>query len=431
MLMDKWARTLKAFDDLLLNILVLTLPILIYSKLRMDKPYQEPSIFNPKWVFAYCSPLAVFCISHPLFSAGEISYDLSLIPLLAAFLYGGIGSGLIVSAVEIVFSYYFHGPEVEWVALITVFLIPFILSFIYLSNWKHKSPKIMFPALLALICAFATFCVSLFDSFTNEIPFTLSSILIGLGYCVIHMLTMSMITFLIEHIKENLALRQEFQKSEKLNVLSELAASVAHEIRNPMTVARGFMQILNQSQVSEEKKRMYTAMVIEEIDRAQNIISDYLSLAKPQAEKLEKLDASTLSQKLANLINPYASLLNVQIAFEMESYLWILANGEKLMQCLVNLTKNGIEAMPDGGTLQIRGYKEKDLVRIEIRDNGIGMTHEQLERLGTPFYSTKQKGTGLGMMVSYRIIKTFGGTIDVTSQLNKGTCFVVTLPGAS
>jgi two-component system sporulation sensor kinase B len=422
---------LKAFDDLLLNIMVLTVPILIYYKLRLDKPYQEQSIFNPKWVFAFCSPVAVFCICHPLISTGEISYDLSLIPLLAAFLYGGIGSGLIVSAVEIAFSYYFHGPEVVWVALITVFLIPFILSFIYLSNWKHKSPKVMFPALLALVTAFASFCVSLIDTLTNEIPFTLSFILLGLGYCLIHMLMMWVITFLIEHLKENMAMRREFQKTEKLNVLSELAASVAHEIRNPMTVARGFMQILNQSQVSEEKKRMYTAMVIEEIDRAQSIISDYLSLAKPQAEKLEKLDASSLSQKLANLINPYASLRSVEIAFDMEPSLWIVANGEKLLQCLVNLTKNGIEAMPDGGTLHIKGYTLNGIVRIEIRDSGIGMTHEQLERLGTPFYSTKLKGTGLGMMVSYRIIKTFGGSIDVTSQLKKGTCFIVTLPGAS
>jgi two-component system sporulation sensor kinase B len=422
---------LKAFDDLLLNIMVLTVPILIYYKLRLDKPYQEQSIFNPKWVFAFCSPLTVFCISHPLISSGDYSYDLSLIPILAAFLYGGIGSGLIVSAVDIAFSYYFYGPEVIWVVLLTVFLIPFILSFIYLSNWKHKSPKVMFPALLALVTAFASFCVSLIDTLTNEIPLTLSFMLIGLGYCLIHMLMMWVITFLIEHIKENMAMRREFQKSEKLNVLSELAASVAHEIRNPMTVARGFMQILNQSQVSEEKKRMYTAMVIEEIDRAQSIISDYLSLAKPQAEKLEKLDASSFSQKLANLIIPYASLRNVQIAFEMEPSLWIIANGEKLLQCLVNLTKNGIEAMPDGGILQIKGYKVNGIVRIEITDSGIGMTHEQLERLGTPFYSTKQKGTGLGMMVSYRIIKTFGGSIDVTSELNKGTCFIVTLPEAS
>jgi two-component system sporulation sensor kinase B len=431
MLIDKWARTLKVFDDLLLNFMVLTVPILIYYKLRLDKPYQEQSIFNPKWAFAFCSPLAVFCICHPLISTEEITYDLSLIPLLAAFLYGGIGSGLIVSAVEIAFSYYFHGPEVVWVALITVFLIPFILSFIYLSNWKHKSPKVMFPALLALVTAFATFCVSLIDTLTNEIPFTLSFILIGLGYCLIPMLMMWVITFLIEHLKENMAMRREFQNSEKLNVLSELAASVAHEIRNPMTVARGFMQILNQSQVSEEKKRMYTAMVIEEIDRAQSIINDYLSLARPQAEKLEKIDASSLSQKLANLINPCASLRSVEIAFDMEPSLWIVANGEKLLQCLVNLTKNGIEAMPDGGTLQIKGYKMNGIVKIEIRDSGIGMTHEQLERLGTPFYSTKLKGTGLGMMVSYRIIKTFGGSIDVTSQLKKGTCFIVTLPGAS
>jgi two-component system sporulation sensor kinase B len=418
-------------DDLLLNILVLTVPILMHYMLLFSKPYHEDTIRNPIWVLILCSPAAVFSVCHPLFLLEEIPYDLRLIPILVAFLYGGTGSGLIVSAVVMAFSYSFLRPELALMSVITPLLLPIILSFIYLSNWSPKSPKVMFPALLALVCSLATFCVSLFNPLHDHIFLTLSLFPAGLGYSLIHLLIMWMITFLIKHINENNAMRRELHKSEKLNVLSELAASVAHEIRNPMTVARGFMQLLNQSQVSDEKKRMYTSLVIEEIDRAQSIISHYLSLAKPQAEKIEKLDVSILSQKLANLISPYASLHGVQIDFEMEHSLWIEVNGEKLLQCLVNLTKNGIEAMPDGGTLQIKGYKYKENVMIEIKDSGVGMTNEQLERLGTPFYSTKQKGTGLGMMVSYRIIKSFGGSIDVTTQLKKGTCFIVTLPASS
>ncbi|UJF31937.1 ATP-binding protein [Paenibacillus hexagrammi] len=233
---------------------------------------------------------------------------------------------------------------------------------------------------------------------------------------------------MIEKLKENVAIRRELHRTEKLAVLSELAASVAHEIRNPMTVARGFMQVLNQAQVSESKKQIYTAMVIEEIDRAQSIINDYLSFAKPQAETLESIDISSLIQKLMNLISPYASLRDVQIKVQFEPGLWIHGHLEKMIQCLVNITKNGIEAMPKGGTLQLRGYRQNGRVILEIHDDGVGMTHEQIDQLGTPFYSTKHKGTGLGMMVSYRIIKNLSGEISVTSQLNKGTCFKISLP---
>ena len=169
-------------------------------------------------------------------------------------------------------------------------------------------------------------------------------------------------------------------------------------------------------------------MVIEEIDRAQSIISDYLSFAKPQAEKLEELDVSTLSLKLSNLINPYASIRGVEIHFDMENPLLIKANSEKMIQCLVNLTKNGIEAMPSGGHYKSPASRKARRLFSKLQITGIGMTAEQIDRLGTPFYSTKDKGTGLGMMVSYRIIKTFGGLIEVTSQPDQGTCFTISLP---
>lgn len=143
---------------------------------------------------------------------------------------------------------------------------------------------------------------------------------------------------------------------------------------------------------------------------------------------MEELDLSTLAHKISNLITPYAAMRGIEIVFDIQADLRIKANSDKITQCLINLTKNGIEAMPDGGHLHIAGYRKDHSIILQIKDTGVGMSEEQVQRLGTPFYSTKNKGTGLGLMVSYRIIKNFGGKIDVHSQENLGTCFTISLP---
>ena len=298
---------MNVIDDLLLNILALTLPILLCHILGWIDPVPSALMYQTRaFTGLICSLAAIFCMSHPFFTTTGNNFDLRTIPLLIAFLYSGIRPGLAVSAIILAYSYYVDGSDFLWIVTLSALLVPFILAFIALSNWKHLTPKVMFPSLLAFISALATFCMTMLYRIVSNVPVDRSFLLYGLLFCLVQMLTMWLLTYLIVRISENVAMRQEVQRSEKLNVLSELAASVAHEIRNPMTVARGFMQILSQSQVTEEKKRIYTTMVIEEIDRAQSIITDYLSFAKPQAEKLEEVDVSTLSLKLSNLINPYA-----------------------------------------------------------------------------------------------------------------------------
>ncbi|NOV04146.1 ATP-binding protein [Paenibacillus planticolens] len=421
---------MNIFDDLLLNILVLTIPIVLTHIVWLDRPGTLDSYdkYGKVVITIICSLAAIFCMTHPFFKSIGDHFDLHIIPVLIAFLYSGIRSGLFVSGVILAYAYIMNGPSFFWIVTLLAILVPFILAFIALSNWKHITPKVMFPTLLAFVSALATFCITLLYRVGSFIQVDHTFLFYGLLYCLVHLLTMWLLTNLISRIRDNVKTRQEIQRSEKLNVLSELAASVAHEIRNPMTVARGFMQILSQSQVPEEKKQVYTAMVIEEIDRAQSIITDYLSFAKPEAEKLEQLDISSLSPMLSNLLDPYAAARGVDLQIHMENSLFIQGNLDKMMQCLVNLTKNGIEAMPTGGPLRIIAFKKGAQIILKIMDTGVGMTAEQINRLGTPFYSTTNKSTGLSMMVSYRIIRTFGGDIEVASQPDQGTCFTISLP---
>ncbi len=154
---------MNVIDDLLLNILVLTLPILLCHILWLDRP--GPISFNrfkSEHLSCFiCSLAAIFCMSHPFFTITGNNFDLRTIPVLVAFLYSGIRSGLAVSAIILAYTYYIDGSDFLWIVTLSALLVPFILAFIALSNWKHLTPKVMFPSLLAFISALATFCMTM------------------------------------------------------------------------------------------------------------------------------------------------------------------------------------------------------------------------------------------------------------------------------
>ncbi|MEH7393124.1 ATP-binding protein [Bacillus sp. JJ1474] len=233
----------------------------------------------------------------------------------------------------------------------------------------------------------------------------------------------------MEQILHKTKILRELQRAEKMNAIGQLAASVAHEIRNPMTVVKGFLQIfLAKDQMSDEE-RMYIRLMIEEMSRAETIINDYLSLAKPDIEQTEKVDAAETASKVLDLMNSYAMMSkNIMVVPTLNEGVFIQGNISELKQVLINILKNGIEAMKVGGTLSISVYKDEKYGVFEISDTGIGMSAEELERLGTAFYSLKEKGTGIGLMVCYQIIERMQGKIEVQSQNGKGTTFKIFIP---
>jgi signal transduction histidine kinase len=233
----------------------------------------------------------------------------------------------------------------------------------------------------------------------------------------------------IDHIMQKTKLLKELQRAEKMNAIGQLAASVAHEIRNPMTVVKGFLQIfLSKDELSQEE-HMYVKLMIDEMNRAETIINDYLSLAKPDIEQMEKVNGGELTNKVVDLMNSYAMLSkNIELKTCIEENVIIKGNKSELQQVLVNIVKNGIEAMKDGGLLSIRVYKSHGFGIIEIEDTGIGMSREELDRIGTAFYSLKEKGTGMGLLVCYQIIERMKGSIHVKSEKGKGTIFIISIP---
>ncbi|OAH58334.1 hypothetical protein AWH48_18335 [Domibacillus aminovorans] len=234
-----------------------------------------------------------------------------------------------------------------------------------------------------------------------------------------------------EEITERKRTEELLRKSEKLEIVSHLAASMSHEVRNPLTAARGFMQLLHEDP-SLENGGHFLDIALKEIDRATEIINDYLTFAKPAPITVEKVNVLEEIQSTIQIITPLANMnaVHISFTFNKQANYFILGERSKLQQGLINILKNGIEAMPNGGKLQLNLLSNEFNVQIDIQDTGIGMTPQQLSRLGEPYFSTKgnEKGTGLGMMVSFSLIKGMNGQIRVTSEVNKGACFSILFP---
>lgn len=229
-----------------------------------------------------------------------------------------------------------------------------------------------------------------------------------------------------EHNKMDELLR----RSEKLTTVGQLAAGVAHEIRNPLTTLRGFLQMQQQTKTINT---MHTDVMLAELDRINLIVSEFLILAKPQAVQFQTKDVRFTVGDVVSLLDSEAHLHNIEfeVLFSQQP-VFVHCEENQLKQVFINVLKNAMEAMPKGGkiALQLEAGQGGQAV-LRVIDEGEGIAKERLHKLGEPFYTNKEKGTGLGLMVSQRIIESHRGTMLIESELGKGTVVTITLPLAS
>lgn len=407
-------------EILLLNFLFLLIPFLIYITFFDTK---TPRNFGLVLTFLAIITM-ILCMSYPIHLKSGFIFDLRYIPVIIIGLYLGYQNIVILYVALNIYRFFIGGDGFVQSFLFSTF-ISIVMSLCHRKfislNGRYRIYFAVFASFLTMV--FYIFTLSFQVILNREFwMLTLNSVT---TYVVMTMIIMS----LIERVLSNIKARDLIIQSERFQVISELSASVAHEIRNPLTTTHGFLQLLSQSQDMQIKEKDYVKYSLQELQRAEKIVSDFLAFSKPQDEDMVDSDFKEEMEYAKNILMPYANMHNVLIQVNFHNSLHKRVNKSLIKQCFINLYKNGIEAMKDeGGILSIDVSEQKKNIIIKIQDSGIGMTNEEIISLGKPYYSTKKHGTGLGMVMVYNAIHKVGGNIKVESQKGKGTTFTLIIP---
>lgn len=224
-------------------------------------------------------------------------------------------------------------------------------------------------------------------------------------------------------ITEVKRLEKEMVRMDQLNLVGEMAASIGHEVRNPMTTVRGFLQMMEEKGDCRKYKNYFNLM-IEELDRANSIITEFLSLAKNKIVRLRRENLNDIIKALSPLIKANSNGFNQHLKLELGEIPELLLDEKEIRQLILNLSRNAMEAMDSGGSLTIKTYVEKETAVLTVQDEGCGIPVQFIDKLGAPFLSTKESGTGLGLAVCYSIIARHQASISVESG-DEGTNFFI------
>ena len=409
--------------DLLINFLFLLLSLCLAQIFYMIKYSYQLKESNDRIIAIFPVVSIILSMLFPVYVDENFVWDLRWIPFILGGLYGGYKLSFSLLLI-ISFIRYFQGGDGFYITIITFTIVGIMVSLLskyYLKmRLKHKiivaTSLSVFSLMCSFILSFKVFFIDLYLSFLDAIfrnPYYWNiTINASLG----------------NRLKQISKYYRNSLKPKNYKQDIHIAASMSHEVRNPLTAVRGFIQLLSED-ISTNSRKEYADIALSELDRATEVINDYLTFAKPVLEKEEKLNANEEIQHAVNIITPLATMNGIQLKVSLpEKQHFTKGEGKKFQQCLINLLKNGIESMQPTGELHIAQTYSNGMIEIHIQDQGKGMTKEQINRLGEPYFTTKEKGTGLGMMVSYSIIKGMNGTIDVTSEIEKGTRFILKLP---
>lgn len=410
---------LQSVELILNQVLMVLFPIWTYHLLLQEKRVKGHE-FKPR-LFIILTFALLLTLTFSVDYYDQFTFDLKMVPIIIAFLYGNTLTGILMLIFTVLFKFIFqdNAPFI----LILNFLIVGLILVLLARKFRNLSDlkKIVFVSLLFGSISISRVMVLVSTGHIQDIGFVI--IFSFITWC-----TLLSAMFIFENMNKQRELEYKVQRAEKFDVVAQLAASVAHEVRNPMTAVRGFLQLMKDDQNLTQSQKKYMNISIEEIDHSQVIISEYLSLAKPATTNLKIINLKSDLENIIELMRSFTNLQTTSISSSIEDMLLIKGDPSEIKQVFVNLIKNSIEAVGEKGEIRVFAYKNEKDIFIEIEDNGQGMSEAQLKYIGTPFYSTKDKGTGVGLSLCYKIVHSMKGTIKVKSEQGKGTRFTIQFP---
>lgn len=220
---------------------------------------------------------------------------------------------------------------------------------------------------------------------------------------------------MITDITERKNLERQMAQLDRLNLVGEIAAGIGHEIRNPMTAVRGFLQLLSQKE-EYDQDREYFALMLDELDRANSIITEFLTLARDRVLDLKLGRLNTVIETIYPLIQAEAMVQDKYVRMELDEVPWLWIDEGEIRQLLLNLVRNGLEAMLPGKTMTLATCVTEHEVILTVKDEGQGIKPEMMDKLGTPFFTTRENGTGLGLAVCFSIVNRHKASIKFESS---------------
>ncbi|WP_088293263.1 ATP-binding protein [Bacillus mycoides] len=253
-------------------------------------------------------------------------------------------------------------------------------------------------------------------------------VVIPLVLCVFFfIISYSLLKRFQSYVRTVFEMMNNMKESENLAVIGTMSTTIAHEIRNPLTALKGFTQIQKERNLEDT---MSYEIMLQEIERINGFVSELMLLGKPKPTNYEWCNIGEILLYVVQLMESYATQYKVKFNLQVDGNLPVINGDDKqLKQVLLNIIKNGIESMPGGGNIQILAYeKAGENLCISVEDQGLGIENEKIEKIGKAFYTTKENGTGLGLMITYKIIEEHQGSIAIESSMGIGTKVEIHLP---
>lgn len=345
-------------------------------------------------------------------------------PLLISYLKTNRRVSFIISIILIIYYYINKDVNISIIYLIVEYLIYFIgCSYLYIKEYSKLT-------IISFFIIIKSFIISLEMSFvfnpTNSLIINYLLIIVIMSIFTIIGYT---ILFLLNKSEDIIDLNNIVHELEKEKKLRESLFKITHEVKNPIAVCKGYLDMIDYEDIQKIKK--YIPIIKDEISRTLILMDDFLDYTKIKIEK-DIVDVSILLEDTIDIMKPLFKKNHIRIDYEeLDDEIYLELDYNRMKQVLVNILKNSIEAKDDKKKdkyIKIDVIKKTDAVIIKIKDNGIGMSSKTLERISEMFYTTKEKGTGLGVALSKEIIKQHNGSINYTSVINKYTITTITLP---